>query len=110
MYIYYKLLNTAKEKKKELRKLKLQQPLMATSDEVLLKHVHIPSVRLFFASPPTQLESYSFDVAVAINGPSHFPCILPFSFPFGTLRSTRSPDCMSFGLIFLFFHLRVSSW
>jgi hypothetical protein len=57
MYIYYKFLNTTEEKKRELRKLKLQQPIMATSDKVLLKHVHIPSVRLFFAGQPTQLES-----------------------------------------------------
>jgi hypothetical protein len=55
LYIYYKLLNTTKEKK-ELLKLKLQQPLMATSDEVLLKHVNIPSVRLLFAAQPMQLE------------------------------------------------------
>jgi hypothetical protein len=108
MYICYKLLNITKEKK-ELR-LKLHKPSTATSDKVFLKHVHIPGVRLFFTGQPTQLECCSFVVAVAMNGPSHFPCILPFSFLFGTLRSTRSPDRMSFGLIFLFFHLRVSSW
>jgi hypothetical protein len=44
-----------------------------------------------------------------MNGPSHFLCILPLSLPFGILRSTRSPDRMNSGRIFLFFHLLVSS-